>query len=309
MACCVAAAVALGVLGACRPQQVEEASLIDGPMRVSFGALGWSDDVLVTGDFGPAKVRFMLPDHPVQGDPLWYGARHSYEWKGNPGKPDHAGDLGDRTMLIGQWNNQGFYQMGVTPMTDLDRGYRWSMVDMVNGGSHGYETTSIFAASSTNFAMYKAVQPGWNEVSVYPLLFDANNKDAEVVVKKESEIIATSWRRAFFKAETRAEIHGDTIHLELEGENQGWGAPDLSVRAMVFREDGSRQIHSWDHGPLEPRGSVDLEETIPNEGDSPVVSVTMELEWESGRQMFQAWPEEPGRSWYTWGNSGRPWAA
>ena len=47
LACCVAAAVALGVLGACRPQQLEEASLIDGPMRVSFGALGWSDDVTV----------------------------------------------------------------------------------------------------------------------------------------------------------------------------------------------------------------------------------------------------------------------
>ena len=122
-----------------------------------------------------------------------------------------------------------------------------------------------------------------------------------MLVKKESEIIATSWSRAFIDAEARAEVDDHAIRLEIEGENRGWGAPNLTVRAIVFREDGSRGVHSWDHGPLEPRGSVDFRETILNEGPSPLVSVMIELDWESGRQIFQAWPEEPWRPWYTWG--------
>ena len=301
LVCCVAAAVALGVLSACRPLLSEESRVIDSPMRVSFESLGWTEDVLVSADSGPAEVRFLLPDSPVQGDPLWYGARLSYEWTGNPGNPGHADDLGDDAMLIGRWNDHGFYQMGVAPMTDLDEGYEWSMVDMVNGGSHGYEVSPTFAAATTNFAMYKAVQPGWNEVSVFPFLFDASNKDIEVLVKKESEIIATSWRRTFFEAEAHAQIDDEAIHLRLEGENQGWGAPNLAIRAMVFREDRSRNIHSWSQGALDPLSSVDFRETIPNEEDSPIVSVIVELDWASGRQVFQAWPENPRRPWYTWG--------
>ncbi len=46
--------------------------------------------------------------------------------------------------------------------------------------------------------------------------------------------------------------------------------------------------------------SLDFEQTIANGGESPVVSVIMELDWGSGRQMFQAWPEEPEPPWYTW---------
>ena len=300
LAWCVAAAVALSVLGACRPLQPEESRVIDSSMRVSFEALGWTEDVLVTGASEPAKVRFLLPDDPVQGDPLWYGARISYEWTGNPGPAGHAGQHGDQALLIARWNGHGFYQLSLEPLTDLDGGFKWSMVDMVNGGSHGYETTPTFAAASTNFAMYKAVQPGWNEVSIAPFLFDASNKDIDVLVKKESEIIATTWRRAFFEAKARTEVDTDEIHLQLDAENQGWGAPKLTIEAMVFHEGGSRRVHSWGQGPLEPLTSVDFEQTIANEGESPVVSVIMELDWRPGRQMFQAWPKEPGQPWYTW---------
>ena len=95
LVCCVAAAVALGVLSACRPLLSEESRVIDSPMRVSFESLGWTEGVLVSADSGPAEVRFLLPDSPVQGDPLWYGARLSYEWTGNPGNPGHDDDGGD----------------------------------------------------------------------------------------------------------------------------------------------------------------------------------------------------------------------
>ena len=186
-------------------------------------------------------------------------------------------------------------------MWDLDGGYKWSMVDLVNGGSHGYETSPTFAAASTNFAMYKAVQPGWNEVSITPFLFDAGNKDIKVIVKKESEIVVTSWKRPSFEGEVVAKVKDDAIELHLEGENQGWGAPRLVVNAVVFRESGIRRVHTWDLGPLEPLGSVNLERSILNEHESPVVSVVMELDWGSGRQAYLAWPEESESPWYTRG--------
>ncbi len=203
-------------------------------------------------------------------------------------------------MLIGEWNGHGFYQLSLKPVTDLEDGYKWSTVDMINGGSHGYETSPVFAGASTNFAMYEAIQPGWNEVSIFPYLMDASNNDIVVLVKKESEIIATSWRRAFFEVETDAEVGPDTIDLRIEGENLGWGVPGLSIRAIVFREDGSRRVHNWSLGTLEPLGSIEFIRSVPNDAGAPVLSVIVELNWESGRQVFQAWPKETEPPWYTW---------
>ncbi len=235
------AVAAVGLLEICLPLQAKGPSVIDRPTRVSFESLGWTEDVLITAHSEPARVRFMLPDGPVQGEPLWYGARLSYEWTGSPGEAGHAGRVGDYAMLTGEWNGYGFYQLVITPLTDLDVGYKWSMVDMVNGGSHGYETGPTFAAASTNFAMYDAVQPRWNEIAIWPYVLDASNKGIGILVKKKSEIISTSWRRASFNAEARAEVDDEAIHVQLEGENQGWGASDLTIKAMVFREDGSRR--------------------------------------------------------------------
>ena len=298
---CSAAVVLLGVFAGCRTAPAEGPPVIDGPGRVSFESLGWTEDALVTSNSNDAKVRFLLPDDVVQGNPLWYGARIAYEWTGTPGVAGSGGRTEDYALLIGEWNGHGFYQLKLKPLSDLDGGYQWSMADMVNGGSRGYETSPTFAAASTNFAMYKAVRPGWNEVTISPFLFDADNKDIEVIVKKESEIIATSWRRTSFEAKASAEVKDGAIHLHLEGENQGWGAPGLVVQARVFREDGSIRTHTWDQGPLGSLSPVKFEQTIPNEHESPVVSVVMELDWGSGRQAYLAWPDEPGPPWYAWG--------
>ncbi len=302
LALCSAVVVLLGLLAGCRTPPVEDPlPVLDGPGRVSFESLGWTEDALITSGSNNAKVRFLLPDDAAQAKPLWYGARIAYEWTGNPGAAGSGGEVGDHALLVGSWNGHGFYQLQLKTLSDLDGGYRWSMVDMVNGGSHGYETTPTFAAASTNFAMYKAVRPGWNEVFIHPFLFDAGNKDVRIVVKKESEIIATSWQRPSFKAKAVAEVKDDAIHLKLDGENQGWGAPGLTVRAEVFREDGRRRVHTWGQGPLEPLGPVKFEQTIPNKHESPVVSIVMSLDWGSGRQPYLAWPEEPEPPWYTWG--------
>ena len=54
------------------------------------------------------------------------------------------------------------------------------MVDLVNGGSSGYETGSTFSAKSTNIASYRAIQAGWNEMTTRLDLMDASNKGIQV---------------------------------------------------------------------------------------------------------------------------------
>ena len=293
MVLCSTVVALLGVFAGCRMPPAEESPVIDSPGRVSFESLGWTTDALITSNLNKATVRFLLPNDAVQAKPLWYGVRIAYEWTGDPG------EVGDYAKLIGEWNGYGFYQLKLKRLSDLDGGYKWSMVDMVNGGSHGYETSPTFAAASTNFAMYKAVRPGWNEVSIYPFLFDASNKNVRIIVKKESEIVATSWKPTSFDASASAEFKDEAIHLRIEGENRGWGALGLVVQAMVFREDGSIQPHTWDQGPLEPLSPMRFEQTIPNKHESPVVSVVMELDWGAGNQAYLAWPKEPVPPWYT----------
>ena len=282
--------------------------VIDRPMRVTFESLGWTEDVRLLastegrpgrGKSIPAKVRFRLPDDVAQGDPLWYGARLSYQWTGSPGKSETPEDYADRAELVATWNGYGFHLTPMTPLTDLDGGFQWAVVDLVNGGSHGYETTPTFVAASTNFAMYKAVRGGWNGVSIYLDHGDASNKDMEALIKKESEIIATSWRRAYIEGDAWAKVNDDGIHLRVEGENVGWGAPELTVRAMIFREDGSSQFESWHRGPLGPLAPGQFREALPHDNDSPVVGIGIKLDWGSGSRTFRAWPPEPGQPWYT----------
>ena len=311
MVVCSVVVALMGTFTGCRTPAAEEPAadgpVIDGPGRFSFESLGWTEDALITSNSNNAQVRFVLPDGVVQGDPLWYGARIAYEWTGSPGAAGSGGKLGDRADLMGLWNGYGFYGLGLKPLSDLDGGYKWTMVDMVNGGIHGYEITPTFAAASTNFAMYKAVRPGWNQVSMHSVFSDASDRDMnaiedfKVIVKKDSEIVVTSWRRPSFEGKAVAEVEDDAIRLKVEGENQGWGSPGLTVRAEIFREDGSIGTHSWNQGPLEPLGAVKFEQTIPNEHESPVVSVVTWLDWGSGQRPYLAWPEESGPSWYTHG--------
>ena len=151
---------------------------ISGEGSFSFREMGWSDDMLGTADSAPATVRFWLPEDAKQGEPYLHGVRLEYEWQGNPG------DVGDFAYLRGRWNDLGFYLLAIERLTTLDEGFHWSLADLVNGYSEGYELGAAFRAASTNFAQIRAVQPGWNEVSISLDLLDASNKDIQVLVQK-----------------------------------------------------------------------------------------------------------------------------
>ena len=103
MALCSAVVVLLGLLAGCRTPPVEDPlPVLDGPGRVSFESLGWTEDALITSGSNNAKVRFLLPDDAAQAKPLWYGARIAYEWTGNPGAAGSGGEVGDHALLVGE---------------------------------------------------------------------------------------------------------------------------------------------------------------------------------------------------------------
>ena len=163
-----------------------EHSPLEVPGKATFAQLGWEEDVVVTGNSDPAAVRFRLPDNASQGDSIWYGVHLELEWIGNPGEP------GDYGFLRGNWNGRSFYQFKMKRLGDHDAGFKWSTVDLINGGSHGYELSDTFRSASTNIAQFRSIQGGLNEVTVSLNLAGASNKEIKAVVKKESEIIATS---------------------------------------------------------------------------------------------------------------------
>lgn len=252
--------------------------------------------MLVTADSAPAAVQFQLPEDARQGEPYLYGVRLEYEWQGNPG------EAGDIAHLRGRWNGLGFYLLELKRLTDLDEGFQWSMADLVNGNSQGYETGSNFRAGSTNFAQTRAVQPGLNEVSISLGLLDASNKDIRVLVKKESEIVVTSLQPAYIDAKARAEIEGSQVWLRLSGTNRGWPVHGLEVRARVFHEDGSHQIRRWELGAVAASAPIEFDERFALDEsvtDSPVYSVITELEWGTGRRVLQAWPPVPETPWHS----------
>ena len=99
------------------------------------------------------------------------------------------------------------------------------------------------------------------------------------------EKIAAEGLITSFEAEADAEARNEALHLRINGKNGGWGVPDLVVGAEIFREDGSVRKYQWDEDSVEPLGSVKFEQSIPNDEDSPVVSVVMWLDWGAGRQL------------------------
>ena len=224
---------------------------------------------------------------------MWYGLRLSYQVSGNPGV------VGDRFNLVAKWNEGTVYSLVTKRPSDLDEGFRWSMVDLVNGGSSGYETGPTFSARSTNIASYRSIHAGWNEITTRLDLMDASNKDIQVLIKKESEILATSWNPASIEVQARAEINEGTIDVSVKGKNIGWHAPNLTVRILVFRENGVRQVYPSEKGPLEPLATLRFDEVVPNEGASPIALILAELVWSTGNEVIQAWPLEPAPPWYS----------
>ncbi len=270
--------------------------MLEGPGYVTFESLGWTEDVLVTADSGSPKVSFSLPEGAAQGEPLWYGVELSYEWLGNPGQ------FGDYAFLYGRWNGRAFYQLKVKRVSELDSGFHWSMVDLVNGASQGYETGDRFTAKSTNFVQIASVRPGLNEISFSLGLLDAGNRDVRVVVKKESRVVVTPLQPTRLDARAWAEVESGLVRLSLSGRNLGWGAHNLDVRARVFHEDGKQQVHSWQRGRLEDLAEFDIEETFRLDGsvsEAPVQAVMAELDWGVGQDILQAWPPPARPAFYS----------
>ena len=259
---------------------------------ITFADLGWSDDRVISADSLPAIVRFQLPDGAVQGDPVWYGLRLKFQWLGNPGQP------GDFAFLYGGWNGEAVYQFKTKRLSDLDEGFHWSMVDAVNGGSHGYESGPTMVVTSTNFAQIKSVKEGWNELSLFLGLLDASNREVRVLISKESEIVATRWGPAHVVGSATADVRGDAIDVLVEGRNMGWDAHDLEVKVIAWN-GYDPEVHDLRLGGLERSEPFELRQVVPWRHEDPPVRVDVEVDWGTGRGYYIAWdPNAPSGSWF-----------
>ncbi len=247
--------------------------------RVSFSDLGWTDNVELTADSPSTTLQFSLPEGVKQGDPFWYGVRLVFDWHGNPGKP------GEFAHLYGIWNEGAVYQFQTERLNSTDQGFEWSMVDLVNGASAGYELTPSMSVASSNVAQFRSITPGPNELELFLQLSDASNKDIRVVVSNESSIFATSWQPTFIDGKAEVDIDGETATLRIQGKNLGWGAPHLSTRAIIWTE-GKQETFNHSIAPLPPLGDVLVEEHFTRNTDHAPERIDVELDWGSGRTFF-----------------------
>lgn len=256
-------------------------SVIAGPGRTTFADLGWEHDAVIS-DGTPATVRFTLPDNASQGDPLWYGLHLKFNWQGNPG------EVGDYAFLYGRWNNKSVYQFQTMRISELDQGYEWSMSDMVNGNSEGYELGDSIQVTSTNIAQLKSISGGLNELTLSLSLGDASNKNITAIVSKESEIIASSWQPTFIDGEATAKVEDNVVDVKLDGKNLGWGTDSFMVTVRVW-SGVFADSKEWELGSLLPHANIDFEERLVLEQGREPHRVDVEVDWPGGRQFFIAW--------------------
>ena len=170
----------------------------------------------------------------------------------------------------------------------LDNGFGWSISDVVNGHNRGHEISDYMQIMSTNIAQMESVKGGDNQVRLFLSLRDASNEDITVTVSKESEIVATSWRPPFIKAETEANVEGNIVDVALEGKNIGWGSARIRAKAMMW--SGSElDVESWDLGPLAPLGDISLKKRVVLEEGRTPHRVDLELDWGAGQQFYTIW--------------------
>lgn len=255
--------------------------VFEGTGGMTFSDLGWQEDMVVDSNTA-ARVSFMLPPEVRQGRSLWYGVRLKFHWKGSPGA------VGDYAFLYARWNQKAVYQFKTKRVSDLVHGFKWSMVDMVNGSSSGFELGDELLIHSTNIAQNEAVTGGLNELVISLALEDASNKDISAIISRESEIIATSWQPTMIDGYAEAQVTENVVNINMLGENLGWGAHDLKVKALVW-SGVHYDERIWDLGPLDPLGKVQVQERLVlEEGRSPH-RVDVELDWGTGRQYYIAW--------------------
>lgn len=255
---------------------------IEGYGRTTFESLGWDEDRVLTAESSPAEVRFYLPEGATQGDELWYGLRLIFEWRGSPG------EFGDYAFLNGLWNERAIYQFMAKRTSSLDSGFRWSMADMVNGNSQGYELGEVIRVDSTNMAKHKAVSSGVNELTFSLGLRDASNKEVTATVSRDSEIIATTWRPTLIDGLAKAHVEGNVVDVDFRGKNLGWGARSLNAKVQVWSGIYYDE-QEWDLGALAPLGDLVFERQITLQESRVPHRVEVELDWGAGRQHYIAW--------------------
>ena len=150
----------------------------------------------------------------------------------------------------------------VKRVTDLDEGFQWSMADVYNGASVGYEVGSRFAGASSNVAQVSSIEPGLNELRISLGLLDASNKGLVVLVRKDSAVVVSSWRPALLRPLVKSSIDGDRVSITVKGENQGWATSKLDATARVTYADGAHQTHSWSADSVGPLAEFRTEETF-----------------------------------------------
>ena len=85
-----------------------------------------------------------------------------------------------------------------------------------------------------------------------------------------------------------ANVEDNVVDLVVRGKNQGWGAPNLSVKALVWSGTNEDEF-SWDMSSMEPLGYFELNERISLEQDRTPHRIDVELDWDTGRHFYTAW--------------------
>ncbi|MFN0093801.1 MAG: hypothetical protein ACKVVT_03355 [Dehalococcoidia bacterium] len=279
---------ALVAAGSARTTARERALVPEAAL--TFGELGWTDAVALTRDSPVAGVSFELPAGAAQGAAAWYAVELDYRWEGVPPFERPA-------YLYAKWNGRALYQLEVMQDSTSAPGFRWSMVDLVQGDAAGISRSGIFEAASANFATNPGIRGGPNTVTVELDLSLAGDSDARAVVFPTSKVIVTRWGPANIDLRGGADVEGNRLKIDATARNSGIAAPLLAGDILVSYSDGSFEAIGRDWGAgLGPNGSRRIREDIVIQRPDPE-RVHVALEWGTGRRAFRVYPAEPNHWW------------
>jgi hypothetical protein len=259
--------------------------------RYTFQQLGWESDRSLATSADTASLAFELPQGIVQGDPMWYGLRLVWEWKGTP-------PSGTTAYFYARWNGKAVYQLKNTRRDWFTAdGSEWSMVDFVQGASVAFEITDSVAGSSSNLATRPAVGTGGPTVVGFQL-DTARVPDGAfgLTISNQSEIFATRWQPPHFEAAATARVDRGDLVVELRGRNTGWQTPSSFLAADVTIDGGTNRVAGPDRGPIPALGDIHLTERFPVSGVPERVVVVLSWGDGLGSQPFAVAPPRD-RSW------------
>ncbi len=256
--------------------------------RYTFAELGWADDQVLNNEDDRPSVTFRLPEGIRQGEPLWYGIRLAYEWKGemNPG---------EFAFFYARWNGKALYQFkSQWEEWAPGNGQEWSMVDFIAGESRAYEVTGEVRAASSNVATIPGVGAGGETVLDFQIdeTFAPTGR-FQLRIKKESEVFVTRWQPPGFDADVSASLKDGKLTVHAAARNSGWETPSSSLGVMLVFPDGSRrELSGKDRGPVAPLGKLDIVERFDLEQEPE--SVFALLSWGLGSDAYAVAMGEQG---------------